>query len=99
MIVFTTYMSVVKTIILDRVLGPKLSSVIVGTITCALDFLPCRPVLGPGMCTKKRRDATGQAQVCVLTNPGTGCTFSPEAELKRFRQTPSSFNLSERSKK
>lgn len=32
MIVFTTDMYVVKTIILDRVLGPKLSPVIVGTI-------------------------------------------------------------------
>lgn len=44
MIVFATDMYVVKTIILDCVLGAKLSSVIADTIICVFDFLPCRPI-------------------------------------------------------
>ena len=51
-----TDMSVVKTIILDSVLGPKLSSVIVDTIIDAHDFSPATRF--------RRMDAYQKAQGC-----------------------------------
>ena len=59
MIVFATNVYVAKTIILDSVLGPKLSSVIVGTIIHDLDFGAFRPVCYHGCIPKSTSAIAG----------------------------------------